>query len=245
MDKSFEQLYHKAETNQWWFSTRRSAIVKLLPKLCAGLKVLDIGCAGGLLMQDLIKQNPGIEMHGIDMSEKAIALCHQRELHHARVADATQPPYPEHYFDVIIASDCLEHLQDDTTAVKNWYKLLKPGGILLIFVPAFMQLWSEHDMVNHHFRRYSRTQLLHLCMQNNMRLIRSGYWNFLLFIPALIVRVGKNLFGGIQTNPKADAIVNPPAWMNTALTLLLKAENKVLPFGSFPFGISTFCLVQK
>src|SRR5207253_9325776 len=121
-------------------------------------KILDIGCAGGPLLLDL--KNAGFyNLYGVDVSEKAAEVCKQRGLENVYVMDGHNPEFEENSFDVIIASDSLEHLQDDMLALKNWNRLLKPGGELYVFVPAFMYLWSKHDVVNQHFRRYTAVEL--------------------------------------------------------------------------------------
>ena len=121
--------------------------------------ILDIGCSSGIFLKDLERLGFKIEnLFGIDISEKAIANCKSNGIQNAFVMDAQNITLLEK-FDIIIASDCLEHLQDDIKAINNWKSLLKNGGLMYVFVPAFQSLWSYHDEVNKHFRRYTKIEL--------------------------------------------------------------------------------------
>jgi len=84
-------------------------------------------------------------------------------------------------FDIAIASDCLEHLEKDGAALNNWYELLNPGGYLYVFIPAFMTLWNEHDVVNMHFRRYTRKELKQKLFESGFEIKKSSYWNLFRF----------------------------------------------------------------
>ena len=175
MDKAYEEKYHQIEEWNWWFIARRKAILSLLKNTDKKSKILDIGCAGGPLLNDL--KNQGFEnASGADFSAEAVAKCKQRGLQ-AYQMDAHNLQFEPNNFDLLIASDSLEHLEFDEKALKNWYNILKPGGRILVFVPAYMFLWSEHDTVNHHFRRYTKTELTKKMQQAGFTVKRSCYWN--------------------------------------------------------------------
>ena len=243
MDKDFEKKYHLIEQTQWWFTGRREAIHRLLKNMNKARSVLDIGCSGGLLIQELAAKYPHLDIYGIDVSEEAINQCRAAGLKNIFQMDATNPDLPKNYFDLIISSDCLEHIENDSLALNNWFKLLSPGGSLLLFVPAFKQLWGPHDVINHHFRRYTSGELNHKIKQTGFEIQQSGYWNIALFFPALIGRSLKRMFN--TGTEKADNLVNPPEWLNALLKGWLHLENKLLGKLRFPFGISTWCLAIK
>lgn len=241
MEEIFEKKYHELEENHFWFKARRKYILQILKSSPRDSKILDIGCSSGVLLNDLIeigfkKEN----LYGIDISEKAIYNCKQNGIKNSFVMDAQEINLPEK-FDIIIASDCLEHIQNDEKAISNWYSILKKNGVALIFVPAFMFLWSNHDEANMHFRRYSKRQLTEVLNKSAFEINKSSYWNFFLFFPIILVRIYTNLSKSKKTNGNLNT---PPAFNNLFFNLL-RFENKILNYINFPIGVSTYCIVTK
>jgi len=244
MDKDFEKKYHHFEEKQWWFTTRRVAIHHLLkPIIKPEMRVLDIGCSGGVLIHELKSKYAAIEVHGIDVSEEAVKKCKERGLTHIFCMDAPMPQLETSSYDIIIASDCLEHIADDRTALTNWNQLLKPGGMALIFVPAFPALWSVHDELNHHYRRYTRIELLTKLQQAGLNPVKSGYWNIVLFFPAIAIQFLSRLLRYKKNDHKN--IHTPSTVVNYLLTTWLNIENCLLGKVRYPAGISTWCLARK
>ena len=245
MDKAYEQKYHDLERNEWWFKMRRQMVQQLM-KGGTNQKILDIGCASGLLLENL--EASGFDhsnLYGIDVSEESIQKCQAKGFTNTWVMDGTQITLEKGSFDILVASDCLEHIEQDTKALDNWLSLLKPNGQLIVFVPAFMFLWSGHDVVNHHFRRYTKTELVHKIQNANFKIIRSGYWNVLLFFPITAIRLLKKLITSKESIPQSD-LAQTPSTVNAILSLLLKIENWFIAKGlNFPFGVSTFCIAEK
>ena len=103
--------------------------------------------------------------------------------------DGSNTGFREKSFDLIIASDVLEHIEDDYSAVKEWNRILKPNGYVICFVPAFRFLWSKHDEDNKHYRRYTIFDLNEVFKSNNFAIIKSSYWNFVLFVPVFCLRL--------------------------------------------------------
>jgi len=130
----------------------------LLEKENRAARILDIGCGGGPLLLELIKKGL-INIYGIDISTNAISKCKERGLDNVLVMDGNSPDFEKATFDIIIASDSLEHLENDVQALDNWNKILQTDGQLIVFVPAFNFLWSGHDAVNHHYRGYTSGKL--------------------------------------------------------------------------------------
>jgi SAM-dependent methyltransferase len=247
MNKEFETLYHAVEATHWWFVTRR-ALVGSLVALAAPNRasaILEIGCSGGPLLQRL--GDAGYTaLTGIDLSPEAIALCRQRNLGQVLVMDAQQPDFPPASFEVITASDVLEHLADAPRAVAAWYRLLRPGGTLLVFVPAFKCLWSRHDEVNHHFHRYRAGELASLLRAAGFEIQRQGYWNFFLFPPVALLRLARRLApASAKALPVGD--LRPiPSLLNSLLICLLRLENRLVLAGlDFPWGISAMVVARK
>lgn len=243
MEKDFEKVYHDVETNHWWFKSRRNYLTDILEKAPKNFKVLDIGCSSGIFLKDLEKSGFDVNnLYGVDISDEAIANCKANGIPNAFVMDG-QNITLNIQFDIIIASDCLEHLKDDTAAIKNWKSLLKDNGKMYVFVPAFMSLWSYHDTVNMHYRRYTKKQLVSLFKTQNLEIKQSGYWNFSLFIPVYIFRKLSGFFNKNKSAKSDISIGN--LFVNKLMLQLLLLENKLSKFVKYPFGISTFCIAEK
>jgi SAM-dependent methyltransferase len=243
MEKDFEKKYHDVETDHWWFKSRRKYLLDLLKNAPKDSMVLDIGCSSGVFLKDLEKLGFKTEnLFGIDISEKAIANCKANGIANCFVMDAQDIALTES-FDIIVASDCLEHLEDDKKALKNWKKLLKIGGKMYVFVPAFMSLWSYHDEVNMHYRRYTGPELKSKINAENLEIQKAGYWNFFLFLPVYAFRKISVVFKEKKTGESDISIGN--TLVNNTLLQLIIFENKLLKVVNFPFGVSTFCIAKR
>ncbi len=245
MEPIFESKYHLLEKKHWWFVSRRDIIFTLLGQLKVEKeqKILDVGCSGGILLESL-KHQGYTNTYGIDISEKAIDVCKNRGLDNVLVSPGEVTNFSDNKFDVIIASDILEHIEDDNKALSEWYRILKPGGILLVFVPAFNFLWSQHDEVNFHYRRYTKRSLLQKILKYNFNILKSSYWNFSLFFAVIIPRLSQRLFR--KNNKKFNdqlREVNP--LINTSVINLVKIENVLLKYINFPVGSSVFVVCEK
>lgn len=242
MEIEYEKRYHEVESENWWFVSRRRYLLDLLKNESKDCKVLDIGCSSGIFLNDLEQLEFKKEnLFGIDISEKAIANCKKNGIQNAFVMDAQKISLSEK-FDIIVASDCLEHLRDDTAAIKNWTTLLKTGGKLYVFVPAFQSLWSKHDEVNMHYRRYTNKELKSKLITENLTILKSSYWNFFLFIPLYFFR---KIDAVVSRNKKKEGQIIDGKITNSILLKLLLFENKLLKYINFPFGVSTFCIAEK
>jgi 2-polyprenyl-3-methyl-5-hydroxy-6-metoxy-1,4-benzoquinol methylase len=241
MEAQFEEKYHEIEVEHFWFKSRRSYIRGLLRNTPRDAKILDIGCSSGILLNELISDGFNPEnLFGIDVSEKAIANAKTNGLKNVFVMDAQEITLDKK-FDVIIASDCLEHLAKDEKALQNWYNLLAKTGQIMVFVPAFMSLWSQHDEVNLHYRRYTLSQLKSKMQAAGFSITKASYWNFLLLVPVYIARKltryskKKKTTGDLEGIPTANGI----------LYNIIRLENSLLRNVSLPIGISTFCIARK
>lgn len=242
MNETYEEKYHIEEEKNWWFVARRNTLMLLLKDAPKDAKILDIGCAGGPLLTDLVADG-FTKTYGLDFSEKAVLLCAKRGLKNVDQMDAHYPNFEPNFFDIIIASDSLEHLQNDLIALENWNKILKKGGKLIVFVPAYQFLWSSHDVINQHFRRYTKKNLVNKIESFSFEVIQKGYWNFAMFFPTFIIRLLERLLPKKQNNGQISDSNSP---LNPFLIAYLKLENKLFKLISgFPFGVSVFCVAIK
>lgn len=243
MEADYEAKYLKIEDDNWLLKARRRFIEGLLSGYEKNIKILEIGCSGGALMNELISRG-FISVQGTDISKQALARCQERGLTTVVATDGKKLNFDNNFFDVIIAMDVLEHIERENEALVEWNRVLKPGGKLLIMVPAFQFLWSDHDIVNNHYRRYSKPQLLRVLSENNFKIVRSSYWNFVLFFPVSIIRITGRLLNRGKHEPK-DQLFDFGFIINKLLESLLWLENLLLRIIGFPLGVSVFAIAQK
>lgn len=252
MDLTYEAKYHQLEEQHWWFASRRDAVYDLiqalkLPKTAA---ILEIGCSGGPLMQRL-RAHGYTDITGIDVSEPAIELAQARGVPHVSVMDGAALKFADARFDLVIASDVLEHIEEEGQALREWKRVLRPGGQLLVFVPAHDYLWSEHDVVNHHFRRYSRRNLVGALTKAGLQVQRSSFWNAAVFLPTASWRLLRRQLAGQRattaTTPSSATgdLHHLAAPLNKLLLGWVRVENALLRYVNLPIGVSVFALAKK
>lgn len=146
------------EENHWWFRGRRRMIWALLKRagITSSPRILDAGCGTG---RNMIEFRGLGEPEGVDFSPEAVEFCHLRGLSQVVEAPVEKLPYEDGRFDLILATDVIEHLDDDRRALTELRRVSAPGGHLLITVPAYQWLWSSFDDSLHHRRRYTVSHL--------------------------------------------------------------------------------------
>ena len=201
---------------------------------------MDVGCGGGLLIKELNDQ--GFKnVIGIDNSPVAIARANRRKISIV-LSCAEKTRFKNDSFDIIIASDILEHIDDDARAFHEWIRILKFGGKLILFVPAFKFLWSKHDELNMHFRRYTKRDILKLFNSTTVRILRNSYWNFSFFLPKIMGVAVSKFSKSIRHRDHVffNTVLNQAA-LGTIMT-----ENKLISTGfNFPIGCSIFMIIEK
>lgn len=253
MEKDYAQKYYSSDETGWWFLARRDMIMRIIEKqkISKNAKILDYGCGGGYIIRFLNKFGYN-NVYGIEMSEDAVRYCRQNNLNSVFLESEFSEEDHQNSFDTIIVSDVIEHMEDDKGAVSRWKKMLKPGGCLVVFAPAFNFLWGEHDVRNKHFRRYRAKGLKNILESNEFSITRISYWNFALFFPVFLlalVRKVKNIFKQNKRERKSVAgylNLSAPWFINIPLYFVLKIENFILDFGlfNFPFGVSVFVVAK-
>ena len=155
----------------------------------------------------------------------------------------------EFSFDLLIASDILEHIEFPTIALENWRRLLRPEGKLILFVPAYQVLWSKHDEANRHFRRYTRPRLLEELRVAEFSILTSGYWNTFALPADRRHADYPNSFPETSTPTRSKATIcgqQSPFGSIELLERLLRFENALLRGGfRAPFGLSTWAIAER
>ncbi|HEX7724160.1 MAG TPA: class I SAM-dependent methyltransferase [Candidatus Paceibacterota bacterium] len=236
----YQQMY-TTERTYWWYRVRREIVHDLLNRYYGSrtdLSILDIGCGTGALMKELESRGT---VAGTDYSESALEFCRSRGITNVKQADIVALPYADNSFDVAILFDVLEHIKDDAAALREIKRILKPGGRVLIAVPAFMFLWGANDIDVHHFRRYTLPRLKQEINGSGMKAERMSYYNFFLFIPIATVLVLMRIFG-LNAGPGQEIHGTIP---NKILYAIFHAESVLLRHMNYPFGISILAVAQK
>jgi SAM-dependent methyltransferase len=237
----YEQMF-KLESFYWWFVARRK-LVRDLIRECNSPKdaaLLDVGCGTGL---NCLMMSEFGSVRGTDLSEKAIEFSQQRGIGDLTQCDAEDLKFSGNTFDVVTALDVLEHVNDDLVALSEMFRVLKPGGWLIITVPAYGFLWSEHDEALHHRRRYVAHELRNKVLNAGFTVERSTYFLTSLFFPILFFRTIRNLTRK-NLRPQTSHVILPD-WMNSLLIRILDLERFYLRLGNLPFGVSLICMARK
>ena len=240
MKQAHYQCMYDHELELWWYSVRRILVKELIVRYSGkkGIKILDVGCGTGALMKEL---EPYGEVYGMDMSEQAIDFCLSRGLCNLKRGDGTRLPYDSNCFDVVLALDVLEHIKDDNEAVSELYRVLKPGGICIVFVPTFQILWGVTDVLSEHFRRYRLPQVKKLLSNTGFYILRASYYNFFLFLPIFCVRIFARIFGVKMKTENTMA----RGFTNNILFWIFRLEIMLLRLMNFPFGVSALVVAKK
>jgi SAM-dependent methyltransferase len=228
------------ERDHWWYRVRRNITRNLITRFKPDYRptILDVGCGTGMLLTELSDIG---EITGIDISQLAVDFCKARGLSNVAVSDGTTIPYSNESFDMVLALDVIEHIQDDAVAAQEILRVLKPGGTAIVFVPAFRFLWGHNDELGQHVRRYTKSELIALFEHTGYSIERASYFNFFLFIPILLVRQFNRMFGS-QT---ASELESNGRMMNRVLYRIFNLEYLLLRVTNFPFGVSAMVVARK
>ncbi|MGH2870534.1 MAG: class I SAM-dependent methyltransferase, partial [Solirubrobacteraceae bacterium] len=174
----------------------------------------------------------------------AAELARGRGLGEVVVGRLEELPFRADRFDLITCLDVIEHTPEDRPALAELLRVCRPGGFMLVTVPAYPSLWSWHDEANHHFRRYTRSSLRAAVEGAGWALCRLSSFNSLLLAPAAVVRLAQRRRG--TTDGHSNDLEVGPAWLNTALEQALRAEASWLSRGrTLPAGLSLIAVVRK
>lgn len=239
-----EIVYHtnyELEDNYWWFVAKFhivSTMIDKVLKLEPGSNILDVGCGTGGFAAKISNKYQAM---GLDTSKLALEYCQKRgltKLFHMKLDDF---PKSEQIIDAITMLDVIEHIDDDLEVLQQARSILKEKGWLVVTVPAYMWLWSKHDEVHMHKRRYTKEKLNSIIQKAGFDIQFSSYFNTFLFPAAALKRIMGKIFG----ENKSEQPVEPVSpLLNKLFTKVFSSEAKVLPSIPFPFGVSIISIAK-
>jgi len=234
----------RLEERYWWFVGRRFIVRNLIrrfwkPQTNPAL-ILDLGCGTGGSFPLL--RNWGVVV-GLDNSYIALRLARRRGMNRLVLGDAQLLPFGENRFDLVTVLDVLEHLDNDCQALREIWRVLKPGGAVVFTVPAFMSLWSVHDIALAHKRRYLYREIHDEVVKAGFTLRHLSYAICPLLPVVFVFRKVQNLL--MRNKEPATALIELPEPLNRSLIALLQLEAALIPSVRLPFGVSLVGFAEK
>lgn len=234
----------RIEQRHWWFAGRRAICAHYLRRLSRGepLRILEVGCGTGGNLSMLAHFGEVWAFEPDDKARALATLCGEKHEPRIQVCEGACPNrIPQlGQFDVICMFDVLEHISDDVSTLQSLTSSLRPGGRVLLTVPAYQYLWGPHDRYLHHFRRYSRRSLRGTARSAGLSVCEITSFNSVLFPVAALVR-GLEAIMGRESRAGTRIPASP---VNRALTLILEAEKHVATLTGIPFGLSILATLE-
>jgi SAM-dependent methyltransferase len=242
VNRDYELQTHQVEDRHWWYRGRRRVLEQTIAalRLPARARILDAGCGSGRNMVELARHG---EVTGVELSDTSADLARSRHIGEVVEGSVMEMPFPTDSFDLAVSLDVIEHLQDDRGALRELRRVVVPGGALLVTVPAYQWLWSGHDEINHHHRRYSRGALLDAARDAGWQCERTTNFNSLLLPVAILLRALDRLH--TRTTESSLDLWVPPEALNWLLQQPLNLEAALIARGvSIPAGLSLLAVFR-
>lgn len=242
MEKTHYAVEARLESTHWWFRGRRKLLSAIIVELGlpSDAPILDIGTSTGPNLR-MLKTLGFHNITGIDKSPRAVRFCAKKGLGKVLLGDICRLPFDDGSFQLVLATDILEHVEDDLLALRQIHRVLAPGGTVLITTPAFKCIWGMQDDISHHKRRYLIRPLVQRLKQAGFISRESFYFNYLLFFPIWATR---HLIRILGIRLKSENQINT--------RLLNRAFSRLFAFDVWsarrlkpPVGVSAFVMAQK
>ena len=241
--EEYEMMY-RAEDHHWWYTGMRSITKAVLDRYVRRgqpLSILDAGCGTGSTMNYLKDYG---EVTGVDMAPEAVSFCRERGLKRIGRASICELPFADASFDLITSFDVVCQCEPDLAndALAGFWRVLRPGGLLLLRMPAYQWLFGRHDELVHNLRRYTRGEVARQLREHGFAIERSSYANCLLFPIAAIKRLKDRM---LPPKQECSDVSVTGGWANSLLATLLRAEAPLVSRVGLPFGLTIVALARK
>lgn len=241
------RVLYEVEDRHWWYLGHRRLYRLLLDRHCPGEargRVLDAGCGTGgftCWLRDLYRPR---RLAALDIEPRALERCRDRGLEETVCGSVESLPFPDASFDLVVSLNVIYHreVRDDQAALKEFARVLAPGGYLLLNLPALNLLRGRHDLAVGGARRYRRSQLRKMLENAGLRPVRLTYFNTALLPAALLYRL---LTRGTPEERAVSDLRMPPGAINRALVGLLSLEARAAAGPGLPLGTSLTALARK
>jgi len=239
MENDYGQAYKRLYCEHWWWRSREEFLIRVIQGLClpANPNILDLGCGDGLFFGRLAEFGGTIE--GLE-SDPSLVSRETAERYRIHVGPLDASFAPNKRFALILMLDVLEHLPNPKESLKQAVELLEPGGRLVMTVPAFRCLWTNHDDLNHHFTRFTKPSLANIAKFAKLRIDRCQYFFHWLVPLKLAVRLKEQL---IQSQPKPPMI--PAPIVNRSMLALSLLEQRLFGNLMLPVGTSLLAVGKR
>jgi SAM-dependent methyltransferase len=204
-------------------------------------EILDIGCGTGTMVIHLGRYG---RVFGVDMDNEAVGYCRDRGLDTVMQASAGKLPFGDDAFDLVTMLDVLEHISDEGAALAEAARVIRPGGLFMVAVPAYRFLWGAQDEASQHQRRYRAKQLERRVRESGLHVKRLTHFNTILFPPIAAIRLMRRAWKRPRSLRSDFTFPAPPA-MNAVLAAVFGWEADVVARANLPFGVSILCLAEK
>lgn len=231
------------EADYWWHLGRLRIIKTYIAKAVGRkrkIKILNVGCGTGGTI-DMLEEFGDVE--NVDISDDAINFMRKRGYKNLTKVDGNELPYQDKTFNVVGAFDVLEHIEDHVGALKEWKRVLKDDGAIVLTVPAYQWLWSDHDVSLHHKRRYTTKRLAAAADEAGLRPLKRSY-AIVFSLPLVVGFRALNKLLGRKTGAETS-YVDVPEWVNKLFTKLLYAEATAHRHVRFWAGTSVVAILKK
>ena len=245
MDERLMNAMLELDDRHWWYRGRRRIIRAELDRLPlpANASVLDAGCGSGRTLEEL---SPYGDVYGIELDPGAADVARARGRGEVQIGRLEELPWEDGSFDLITCLDVIEHTPDDRVTLRELRRVSRPGGFLLVTVPAYQGLWSTHDVANHHYRRYSRSRLRAAARDAGWGVVRMTSFNGLLLAPAAAVRLAERRRLREPDSDYKPELTLGPDWLNSLLEQPLRIEARWLASGrTMPAGLSLLAVLEN
>ncbi len=241
MKLEHHKITHEYEIGHWWYRVRREIVHDIISKNCsqtANLRIADIGCGGGALAKEM--EHYGV-CTGVDPSQESLDSCRKRGLSDVVLGTAENTGLPDNAYDVVTCLDVLEHLEKEDGAIAEIHRILKVGGVGIVFVPAFMFLWGTTDVSSHHYRRYRLPEIVEKLEGVDFEILKKSYFNTLLFPLIAFFRISVRI---LSINVDSEVSMGN-SFTNEILYQIFSFERRLLRHTNLPFGVSAMVIVRK